>query len=87
MKLLSPGVKIDLEHLKSALVQDVIKPDVLISDRADHARKQYKHVVNQALKKKGTKEDDGDVNDTSKMLVSPTTPTASSVAADESEAQ
>ena len=86
LKLLSPGVKIDLEQLKSALAHDVIKPDVLKGEKANHAQKQYKHVVHQALKKKGMKEDDGDGNDASKMVAAPTTPTASSIAADESEA-
>lgn len=66
LKKLSPSVRIENEEIKSVLIQDVLKRDVLEGEKADVARKQAARAANRVLKERDKKrtataaEDDGD---------------------------
>ncbi len=64
LRRLSPNVKIEAEEIRSVLVQDVVKREVLEGEKAELARKQASRASNRPLRAKGKKEDDGEVPDT-----------------------
>lgn len=52
LRRLSPGVRIEYDEIKSVLLQDVLKREVIEGDKADEARKQLNKAANHALKAK-----------------------------------
>lgn len=56
LKRLSPDVKIDLEQIKSVLVQDVLKREVVEGEKADEARKKIHKVASKLLRARKTKQ-------------------------------
>ena len=56
LKRLSPDVKIDLEQIKSVLVQDVLKREVVEGEKADEARKKIHKVASKLLRTRKTKQ-------------------------------
>lgn len=56
LRRLSPDVKIDLEQIKSVLVQDVLKREVVEGEKADEARKKIHKVASKLLRAKRVKQ-------------------------------
>jgi hypothetical protein len=55
LKRLSPDVRIDLEQIKSVLVQDVLKREVVEGEKADEARKKIHKVASKLLRARKAK--------------------------------
>lgn len=56
LRRLSPDVRIDIEQLKSALMQDVLKREVVEGEKADEARKKISRVANKLLRARKAKQ-------------------------------
>jgi hypothetical protein len=56
LKRLSPDVKIDIEQIKSVLVQEVLKREVVEGEKADEARKKIGKSAKQLLRTKTGKQ-------------------------------
>lgn len=52
LKRMSPDVRIDNEQIKSVLLQEVLKRDVLEGDKADDARRKVSRAANRTLRAK-----------------------------------
>ncbi len=52
LRHISPDVKIDIEQIKSVLVQEILKRDVIEGEKADEARKKVNRAINRILKAK-----------------------------------
>jgi hypothetical protein len=50
LRLISPNVKIDAEKIRSVLEKEVIKPEILLGDKADEARKSIAKALKKAEK-------------------------------------
>jgi hypothetical protein len=57
LRRLSPDVKIDLEQIRSALMLDVLKREVVEGEKADEARKKISRVARRILRAKSAKAD------------------------------
>jgi hypothetical protein len=55
LKRLSPDVRIDVEQIKTALVQDVLKREVVEGDKADEARKKINKAASKLLRTRKVK--------------------------------
>jgi hypothetical protein len=55
LRRLSPGVKIEVDEIKSVLMQNVIKREVIEGEKADEAGKQFNKAANRALRAKASK--------------------------------
>jgi len=55
LRRLSPDVKIDLEEIRSALMQDVLKREVVEGEKAEEARKKISRVAGRILRAKSAK--------------------------------
>lgn len=55
LRRLSPDVKIDLEQIRSALLQDVLKREVVEGEKADEARKKISRSASKTLRAKTAK--------------------------------
>ncbi|HEX8843081.1 MAG TPA: hypothetical protein VF791_00345 [Pyrinomonadaceae bacterium] len=55
LKRLSPDVRIDIEQIKSALAQDVLKREVVEGEKADEARKKIHKAASKPLRTKKVK--------------------------------
>ena len=55
LKRLSPDVRIDLEQIKSVLVQDVLKREVVEGEKADEARKKIHKAASKLLRARKVK--------------------------------
>jgi hypothetical protein len=55
LRRLSPDVRIDIEQIKSALVQDVLKREVVEGEKADEARKKINKVASKLLRARKVK--------------------------------
>jgi hypothetical protein len=77
LKRLSPNVKIEEQEIRTVLVQDVLKREVLEGEKADVARKQISRAANRSLRVKAKKEE----------RTSETIPIPTAANCDESEAQ
>lgn len=55
LRRLSPGVKIEIEEIKAALVQDVLKREVVEGEEADEARKKVHRALGRALRERQVK--------------------------------
>jgi hypothetical protein len=64
LRRVSPNVRIDNEEIKSVLLQDVLKREVLEGEKAELARKQTSRAANRALRAKGRRKDDAVESDT-----------------------
>jgi hypothetical protein len=56
LRRISPDVRIDLEHIKSVLLNDVIKREVVESEKAEEARKKVNRAAGKLLRAKDTKQ-------------------------------
>ena len=56
LRRLSPDVRIDIEQIKSALMQDVLKREVVEGEKADEARKKINRVASKLLRAKKPKQ-------------------------------
>lgn len=56
LRRLSPDVRIDIEQIKSALVQDVLKREVVEGDKAEEARKKISRVTSKLLRSRKAKQ-------------------------------
>lgn len=56
LRRLSPDVKISLEQIKSVLVQDVLKREVVEGEKADEARRKISKAANKLLRARTAKE-------------------------------
>lgn len=56
LRRLSPNVKIDIEQIKSALTQEVLKREVIEGDKFEEARKKINKASSKLLKTKAKKE-------------------------------
>lgn len=56
LKRLSPDVRIDIEQIKSALVQDVLKREVVEGEKADEARKKIHKASSKLLRTRRVKQ-------------------------------
>jgi predicted type IV restriction endonuclease len=56
LRRLSPDVRIDLEQIKSVLVQDVLKREVVEGEKADEAKKKIHKVASKLLRAKKIKQ-------------------------------
>jgi hypothetical protein len=56
LRRLSPDIRIDTEQIKLALMQDVLKREVVEGDKAQEARKKISRAASRALRAKTTKE-------------------------------
>jgi len=56
LRRLSPDVRIDIEQIKSVLVQDVLKREVVEGEKADEARKKINKSANKLLRAKTVKQ-------------------------------
>jgi hypothetical protein len=57
LRRVSPDVRIDIEHLKDVLINEVIKREVLEGDKAEEARKKIAKAANKALRAASAKVD------------------------------
>jgi predicted type IV restriction endonuclease len=57
LRRLSPGARIDTEEIKSALVGDVLKREILEGEKADEAKKKISRAANNALRAKAVKDE------------------------------
>lgn len=55
LRRLSPDVKIDLEEIRSALMQDVLKREVVEGEKAEEARKKISRAAGKILRAKSAK--------------------------------
>jgi Type I restriction enzyme R protein N terminus (HSDR_N) len=55
LRRLSPDVRIDIQQIREALVNEVVKREVLEGDRADHAKKKASRAAGTALRTAPTK--------------------------------
>jgi len=55
LKRLSPDVRIDLEQIKSALIQDVLKREVVEGEKADEAQKKINKAASKLLRARKVK--------------------------------
>ena len=55
LRRLSPDVKIDLEQIRSALMQDVLKREVVEGEKAEEARKKISRAAGRILRAKSAK--------------------------------
>ena len=60
LRRVSPDVRIDVEQIRSVLVNEVLKREVMEGDKADEARKKIARAANKALRSSGTKEPKGE---------------------------
>jgi hypothetical protein len=56
LRRLSPDVRIDIEQIKSALVQDVLKREVVEGEKAEEAKKKISRVASKLLRAKKSKQ-------------------------------
>jgi hypothetical protein len=56
LRRISPDVRIDIEQIKSVLLNDVLKREVVESEKAEEARKKINRVVSKLLRDKATKQ-------------------------------
>ncbi len=56
LKSITPGAKVDVEQIKSVLLQEVLKRDVIEGDKADEARKKVAKANSRAQRKKESEE-------------------------------
>ncbi|HAR49049.1 restriction endonuclease EcoRI subunit R [Smithella sp. SCADC] len=56
LKRISPDVRIDIEQIKSVLLNDVIKREVVESEKAEEARKKISRAAGKLLRAKDTKQ-------------------------------
>ena len=56
LRRLSPDVRIDIEQIKSALVQDVLKREVVEGEKAEEARKKIGRVASKLLRARKAKQ-------------------------------
>lgn len=56
LRRLSPDVRIDIEQIKSALLQDVLKREVVEGEKAEEARKKISRVASKLLRSKKAKQ-------------------------------
>lgn len=56
LRRLSPDVRIDIEQIKSALVQDVLKREVVEGEKAEEARKKISRVASKLLRARKAKQ-------------------------------
>jgi len=56
LRRLSPNVKIDIEQIKSALMQEVLKREVIEGERFEEARKKISRAMSKLMKAKAAKE-------------------------------
>lgn len=60
LRRMSPDLRVELEEIRLAVVQDVLKREVIEGDQADQARKKLQRAANRMLRvKKQEAEDDG----------------------------
>jgi hypothetical protein len=57
LRRVSPDVKIDIEQIRSVLVNEVLKREVLEGDQATEAKKRINRAANKALRQKAAKDD------------------------------
>lgn len=55
LRRLSPDVRIDIDQIKSALTQDVLKREVVEGEKAEEAKKRINRSANKLLRAKSTK--------------------------------
>lgn len=58
LRRLSPDVRIGTDELREALVQEVLKREVIEGEKADSARKKVQRSANKSLRAKRTKDED-----------------------------
>ncbi len=56
LRRVSPDIRIDIEQIRSGLMQDVLKREVVEGEKAQEARKKINRAANKALRAKATKE-------------------------------
>ncbi len=56
LRRISPDVRIDTEHIKSVLVNEVLKRDVVEGEKAEEARKKINRVAGNLLRAKSAKQ-------------------------------
>ena len=56
LRRISPDVRIDTEHIKSVLVNDVLKREVVEGEKAEEARKKINRVAGKLLRAKSAKQ-------------------------------
>lgn len=56
LRRVSPDVRIDLEQIKSVLIQDVLKREVVEGEKADEARKKINRVASKLLRARKVKQ-------------------------------
>jgi hypothetical protein len=64
LRRLSPDVRIDLEQIKSVLMQDVLKREVVEGEKADEARKKINRAASKQLRAKKVKQPNDSENQT-----------------------
>jgi len=62
LRRMAPDVRIQLEDLKHALSQEVIKREVVEGPKADEARKKVQRAASRALRARRSKENEGDTS-------------------------
>lgn len=70
LKRLSPDVKIDVEQIKSALIHDVLKREVVEGEKADEARKRINRSANKSLRARPVKQASESTNQTAENISS-----------------
>ncbi len=73
LRRVSPDVRIDIEQIRTVLINEVLKREVMDDPKADEARKKIARVANKALRAKEAKADESEAK--------PTDPTTSEQAA------
>jgi hypothetical protein len=63
LRRLSPDIRINTEQIKSALMQDVLKREVVEGEKAQEAKKKISRAVSKALRAKTTKETKQEINE------------------------
>jgi hypothetical protein len=61
LRRISPDVRIDLEQIKSVLVSNVLKREVVESEKAEEARKKVNRVTGKLMRAKAAKQSSGSV--------------------------
>ncbi|HEV2913263.1 MAG TPA: hypothetical protein VGX92_08105 [Pyrinomonadaceae bacterium] len=62
LRRISPDVRIDLEQIKSVLVNDVLKREVVESEKAEEARKKINRAAGKLLRARAAKQSSGSTN-------------------------
>lgn len=73
LRRLSPDVRIDTEQIKSVLMQDVLKREVVEGEKADEARKKVNRAANKPLRAKPAKESRQEASQTQSVASEPKT--------------